>query len=104
MDFLGRPTIDSLPGLAYAISLIRDRPIATTTAAAALYLLLVRALRFRRRNQIVRDYGYPKRPLASMTVDEAYKIHRKLGKLEFPETFKTSLFFALFKVRSLSLL
>lgn len=81
------------------VSLLRERPVASVTAAAALYLLLARALRFRRRDKIVREYGYSKRPLASMTVDEAYEIHRQLCTLEFPETFKTSLFFALFKVR-----
>ena len=88
-----------LPWLVDTLALICDRPLTTTTAVAALYLLLVRSLRFRRRDRIVGDYGYPKRPLSSMTVDEAYDIHRQLAKLEFPETFKTSIFFALFKVR-----
>lgn len=77
----------------------RQHRIATAAvSAAAVYLLLARALRNRRRDKIVRDFGYPKRLLPSMTVDEAYEIRKQIANLEFPETIKTSLFFALFKV------
>ena len=90
--------MDALAKLASMLSFLRERPITAATAAAALYLLLVRALRFRRCDKILRDYGYPKRSLASMTVDDAYAIHKQLANLEFPEMNVTSLFFALFKV------
>lgn len=93
MDHLAKLVV-ALP----ALPALRQKPLASAAAGLALYILLVRALRFRRRDKIVRDYGYPKRTLASMTVDEAYEIHKKLSNLEFPETIKTALFFALFKV------
>lgn len=91
--------MDSLAKLSEALPLLRERPLGTAAAAAALYLLLVRALRYRRRDRIIRDYGYPeRRTLESMTIDEAQKIHKQLSSLEFPNTSQNSLFFALFKV------
>lgn len=93
MDLLGEFT--------QLLAACRQHRVATTAVvAAAVYLILARALRNRRRNKIVRDFGYPERPLSSMTVDEAYEIRKQLASLEFPETVKTSLFFALFKVSS----
>ncbi|PKS08645.1 hypothetical protein jhhlp_005034 [Lomentospora prolificans] len=73
-----------------------SRVLALTTTVVA-YLTTVRLLRYRRRNRIIRDYGYPQRPLSSMTVEEASKIRKQLTNLEFPHAFTTSLFFALFK-------
>lgn len=91
---------DALAMLTKALPALRQRPFQTAATAVALYLVLVRALRFRRRDKIIRDFGYPaKRTLESMTVDEACEIHKQLANLEFPETVKTSLFFALFKVK-----
>ncbi|SPO06382.1 uncharacterized protein DNG_09071 [Cephalotrichum gorgonifer] len=89
--------MDSLRRAIQAFPATRQNVVASVAVGTALYLILVRALRFRRRDQIVRDYGYPKRTLASMTVDEACNIRKELANLEFPETMKTSLFFALFK-------
>src|SRR5690606_16853423 len=78
----------------------RQHRIATAAVGAtAVYLVVARALRNRRRDNIVRSFGYPGRSLSSMTVDEAYEIRKQVANLEFPETIQTSLFFALFKVR-----
>lgn len=91
MDLLGK--------IIQLLAACRKHRVATTAVGAAVvYLILCRALRNRRRDKIVRDFGFPERPLSSMTVDEAYEIRKQLANLEFPETVKTSLFFALFKV------
>jgi hypothetical protein len=83
------------------------RSIPTTSSSAgvllALYLTLVRLLRYRRRNNILRKYGYCSRRhnrqvMASMTLDEASAIQREIAQLEFPTTFERSLGFAILKV------
>lgn len=81
----------------------QHRIVSAAVGTAAVYLLLARALRNQRRDKIIRDFGYPERSLASMTVDEAYEIRKQIANLEFPETVKTSLLFALFKVWSIRL-
>lgn len=64
-----------------------------------LYLLFCRALRYRRRDSLLKKYNYPTREsLAKMTNDEAQVIGKALGQLEFPYIYTTSLQFALFKV------
>lgn len=60
------------------------------------YLLLVRALRFRRINKLQRS------ELASMTDEEAWKIQKSMAQLEFPFLFEKSLQFALFRVSTWS--
>ncbi|CRG85030.1 hypothetical protein PISL3812_02181 [Talaromyces islandicus] len=55
------------------------------------YLLLVRALRFRRINKLQRS------ALASMTDEEAWQIQQAMAQLEFPFLFEKSLQFALFR-------
>ena len=91
--------MDPVGKLMDLLAACRRHQIATAAVGtAAVYLILARALRNRRRDKILRDFGYPERSLASMTVDEAYEVRKQLANLEFPETVKTSLFFALFKV------
>ena len=64
------------------------------------YLLLVRLLRFRRRNELLKRSFYKDRAaLGRMTIEDAFLIQQSLGELEFPRTFSISVFFALFKVR-----
>jgi hypothetical protein len=72
--------------------------------AAVGYLLLVRALRYRRRNGFLRNFAkkygsYDREALQNMTLDDAWPILRDLTELEFPSIFSASVFFALFKVR-----
>ena len=63
------------------------------------YAVLVMKLRFRRRDSIASKCRYHNRhSLAHMTVDDASEIQLQLAELEFPFTFSTSIFFALFKV------
>ncbi|KAK3682326.1 hypothetical protein B0T22DRAFT_470839 [Podospora appendiculata] len=64
----------------------------------AAYLLLVRLLRYRRRDAMTRKYNYPTRSaMAAMTIEEATAINRQIIHLEFPIVYNKSLFFALFK-------
>ncbi|KAI0025301.1 hypothetical protein F4780DRAFT_792926 [Xylariomycetidae sp. FL0641] len=70
--------------------------------AAAAYLLLVRALRYRRRDGWIRDYrrkygACDRAALAQMTLDDAWPVLRDMTELEFPSMFSASVFFALFK-------
>lgn len=62
------------------------------------YLLLVKALRFRRINQLQRSSASPS-SLASMTDEQAWEIQKSMAQLEFPFLFEKSLQFALFRVR-----
>lgn len=62
------------------------------------YLLLVRALRYRRRNSVPhRFHYYDRASWAHMTLQDAHAIQLSLAELEFPNTFSISVFFALFK-------
>ncbi|KAK5936857.1 hypothetical protein PMZ80_010976 [Knufia obscura] len=71
--------------------------ILTAVTLAVGYLLVVRALRFRRRNAL-QDFGYNDRPsFSNMTLKDAFLIQRPLAELEFPRTFSISVFFAIFK-------
>ncbi|KAF1981069.1 hypothetical protein K402DRAFT_398886 [Aulographum hederae CBS 113979] len=62
------------------------------------YLALVRLLRYRRRDTLLKRYNYPTRESYSkMTVDDAQAIQIELNELEFPFMFQTALELALFK-------
>ncbi len=68
-------------------------------SAFIFYLLVVRSLRYRRRDALQKQYSYPDRKsFARMTVEDAHSIQLSLAELEFPTTFSISVFFALFKV------
>ena len=66
-------------------------------AALVLYLALVRGLRYRRSNAVLRRFP-TRASYAGMTLDEAFEIQSRLAVLEFPTIFSVSVFFALFKV------
>ncbi|KAF6789373.1 hypothetical protein CSOJ01_14800 [Colletotrichum sojae] len=70
--------------------------LAVVTAVLAGYLLLVRALRYRRKAAIEAPFTTGKRPLSSMTVKEAQDIMNQLQELEFPR--------AMAKARQIALL
>ncbi|KAI5928172.1 hypothetical protein F4810DRAFT_647277 [Camillea tinctor] len=68
----------------------------------ASYLLLVRALRYRRRDGWLRDFkrkygSCDRESLRNMTVEDAWVILRDMTELEFPTFFSVSVFFALLK-------
>lgn len=70
-------------------------------AAVVGYAILVKKLRFQRRDSLTSKYPHRDRQsFARMTVEDAYEIQLALAELEFPITFSTSIFFALFKVGS----
>ncbi|KAB5558279.1 hypothetical protein GE09DRAFT_107285 [Coniochaeta sp. 2T2.1] len=62
---------------------------------AVTYLLLVRLLRYRRRDRTTATYRT--QPLSSMTLADAHTIQHDVATLEFPTTFSIAVFFALFK-------
>jgi hypothetical protein len=64
--------------------------------AALIYLALVRWLRYKRRDRITSLFANGKRPLSSMTTQEAFEIMVQLQALEFP--------YAMNKARSVALL
>jgi len=62
------------------------------------YVVVVKKLRLRRRDSVLRGYHAGGcQSFASMTLDDAFAIQVPLAELEFPFTFSTSIFFALFK-------
>lgn len=68
----------------------------------SVYLVVVRRLRYRRRDELLKRYPAYRDPksLGRMTLEEAFAIQLPLAELEFPLTFSVSIFFALFKVCS----
>nr|XP_036578713.1 uncharacterized protein CTRU02_11304 [Colletotrichum truncatum]KAF6786046.1 hypothetical protein CTRU02_11304 [Colletotrichum truncatum] len=66
------------------------------TVSVVIYMLLVRAMRFRRKASIEAPFTSGRRPLSSMTVKEAQEIMNQLQELEFP--------FAMAKARQIALL
>jgi hypothetical protein len=75
-----------------------QNPLAPAAAVAVSYWLLVRVLRYRRRNSFARRFGYRTREsLKHMTLDDAYLINKELAEQEFPLVFQASIFFALLK-------
>lgn len=69
------------------------------------YLLLVRFMRYRRADKIRAGWGDGpgKRPLSSMTGEDAFKILLELQELEFPAAFHKARAVALLKVRAVSI-
>lgn len=64
------------------------------------YLLIVRALRYRRMRRLEQSFGYgTRKPLGDMTLDDAAAILLELSEMEFPFSFLNSTQFALFRVR-----
>ncbi|PQE21362.1 dephospho- kinase protein [Rutstroemia sp. NJR-2017a BBW] len=61
------------------------------------YLLLVRICRYQRAEQISSVFGHGKRPLSSMTTEEAHNIMTQLQELEFPNAFHKARKIALLK-------
>ena len=71
------------------------------TTVFASYALLCNALRFRRRDQLQKKYGYfDRESMARMTTTEAQEIIKTMSESEWPLVFMTSLEFALFKVNN----
>ncbi|KAK0642985.1 hypothetical protein B0T16DRAFT_415046 [Cercophora newfieldiana] len=64
--------------------------------AAFSYLILVRTLRYRRRDKVTRRYP-TRESMATMTLEDAYHIQADLGELEFPFFYNKGLFFGFFK-------
>lgn len=81
-------------------------PYALVTLAILSYLLLVRFLRYRRAEKIRAGWGdgLGKRPLSSMTGEDAFKILLELQELEFPAAFHKARAVALLKVRAFPVL
>ncbi|KAK1144810.1 hypothetical protein N8T08_004822 [Aspergillus melleus] len=69
------------------------------TAGVALYLALVRYLRYQRRNVI--KARFTNRPLSSMTISEAHEIIRELRELEFPYAMHSAMKISLLKTGSI---
>lgn len=62
------------------------------------YSVLVRFLRYRRRDQVPLRFGYQDRASwPHMTLNDAHVIQLSLAEFEFPTVFSVSVFFALFK-------
>lgn len=70
--------------------------------AISSYLILVRCLRYRRAEKIRAGWGDGpgKRPLSSMSGEDAFKILLELQELEFPASFHKARAVALLKVRA----
>ena len=65
-----------------------------------IYLLVVRALRYRRMKRLERSFGYgTRKALGEMTLDDAAAILLELSEMEFPFSFLNSTVFTLFRVR-----
>ncbi len=62
------------------------------------YFLLVRLFRYRRADLISSVFGPGKRPLSSMTTQEAFSIMQQLQQLEFPHAMNKARTIALLKV------
>jgi hypothetical protein len=65
---------------------------------AIAYMLLVRAVRFRRATSMQAAFGPGKRSLSSMTRKEAFDIMTQLQELEFPSAMAKARTLALLKV------
>ena len=63
------------------------------------YLALVRWLRYKRADKIASPFADGKRPLSSMTTQEAFDIMTQLQSLEFPYAMNKARSVALLKVR-----
>jgi hypothetical protein len=63
----------------------------------ATYGVLVRYLRYQRSKRMKANFGAGKRPLSSMTTEEAYDIMTQLQELEFPSAMSKARTVALLK-------
>lgn len=70
--------------------------------AVIAYLLLVRTLRYRRKNAMEAPFTSEGRPLSSMTIEEAQSIMNQLQELEFPRSMAKARQISLLKVSDLS--
>ncbi|KAH6680464.1 hypothetical protein B0J14DRAFT_266164 [Halenospora varia] len=87
----------SSPLLAMDAILDSIRTYYPLTALLLTYLLLVRYLRYQRRDRISYSFSNGRRPLSSMTTEEAYHIMTQLQQLEFPHAFNKARKIALLK-------
>lgn len=82
-----------------AVSMLTVLPGSIQAIAVLLllgYVVVVRKLRFRRRDEIAALFK--NRPLSSMTTQESFDIMKKLQELEFPYSFRKAQKIALLKV------
>ncbi|OJI82606.1 hypothetical protein ASPTUDRAFT_123984 [Aspergillus tubingensis CBS 134.48] len=79
--------------------LITIHPLTTsiTILALTIYLTLVQHLRYQRKTAIEAPFTTNKRPLSSMTIEEAHAIITQLQELEFPYAFAKARRMALLK-------
>ena len=84
--------------LAHLQQKVDARIVVAGIGVVSVYVLLCRALRYRRRNQAFAQYPYKTRDdFARMTTQHAHEILKYIFQLEFPLLAKKSLEFALFK-------
>lgn len=88
--------LDPSTSLASAQSFIAKHFI--IVGVALIYLALVRWLRYKRMDRIASPFANGKRPLSSMTTQEAFEIMVQLQALEFPYAMKKARSVALLKV------
>ncbi|GLA63050.1 hypothetical protein AtubIFM54640_004187 [Aspergillus tubingensis] len=81
------------------LRLITIHPLTTsiTILALTIYLTLVQHLRYQRKTAIEAPFTTNKRPLSSMTIEEAHTIITQLQELEFPYAFAKARRMALLK-------
>ncbi|KAI3327842.1 hypothetical protein HD806DRAFT_337217 [Xylariaceae sp. AK1471] len=77
-------------------------PQVLVPGAIFFYLILVRGLRYRRRDGFMKAYkrkygSCDRKALSKMAIEDAWIILKELTELEFPSIFSASVFFALFK-------
>lgn len=82
--------------------MITIHPLTTSIAILTLtiYLTLAQHLRYQRKTAIEAPFTTDKRPLSSMTIEEAHAIITQLQELEFPYAFAKARRMALLKVRT----
>ncbi|RAK86252.1 hypothetical protein BO79DRAFT_257422 [Aspergillus costaricaensis CBS 115574] len=76
---------------------IHPLTISITILALTIYLTLVQHLRYQRKTAIEAPFTTNKRPLSSMTIEEAHAIITQLQELEFPYAFAKARRMALLK-------
>ncbi|KAK3938951.1 hypothetical protein QBC46DRAFT_155056 [Diplogelasinospora grovesii] len=88
-----------------SVSRVVDLPVLPCASSANMgivlaitgYMILVRFLRYRRKASIEAPFKDGKRPLSSMTTEEAFRITTQLQELEFPYAFAKARQLALLK-------
>ena len=88
------------------VSILAGNGLVLTWSSVAIlllcYVVLVRSLRYRRRDTIRSSFRRGARPLSSMTTNEAYAIMSDLQELEFPYSFGKARTISLLKVSGTS--